>query len=335
MKNVYIFSIGKLLRKHNNVYFKSKDGNKKALKIENLSNIYVMNKVSFTYNALKLLLDRNISIHFFYDSKKKGITYYLGSLLPRRKYPSGIMTIKQVLAYLDKNRRKDIALEIIDATRYNMIKVLEKHESARNEVEMLRNFNVHKRFEEVYDENKDLGNVLRGIEGEVWDIFYNAISKVLKRFGFDKRTKRPPKNETNCLISFMNTLLYTHVLSEINKTHLDPTISFLHEPRTARYSLALDFSENFKPIITFRNLIRLINQDIIKENHFKKGLEGILLNEKGKKIVIEHFEKRLDKTIKIKGFGKRSLRFFIKKQAYNLERAILEDINFRAFRFVQ
>ncbi len=337
VKNLYIFSIGRLFRKHNNVYFKSKDGNKKALKIESLSSIYIMNKVSFTYNALKLLLDRNISIHFFYESKKKGISYYLGSLLPRKKFPSGIMTIKQVQHYLDEGKRCEIALELIDATRYNMIKAIEKYNNVQKEIELLKNFNPRSKFIESYriKKNKNIGNVLRGIEGEIWDIFYTAIGKILKRYTFDKRTKRPPKNEINCLISFLNTLLYTHVLSEINKTHLDPTISFLHEPRSVRYSLALDFSENFKPIITFRTLIWLVNQDVIKDNHFVKGLEGILLNEKGKKIVIEHFEKRMDRTVKIKGYGRKSIRSFIRKQAYALEKAILEESKFKAFRFMQ
>ena len=130
-------------------------------------------------------------------------------------------------------------------------------------------------------------------------------------------------------------ILYTYILSEIYKTHLDPTISFLHEPRTSRYSLALDFSENFKPLTTFRCLVWLINQNVIDDSHFVKGLNGVMLNEKGKKIVLENFRKRLNKTIKVKGYGKRTLGFFIRKQAYNLERSLLEGIGFKAFRFVQ
>ncbi|MGC9079462.1 MAG: CRISPR-associated endonuclease Cas1, partial [Nanopusillaceae archaeon] len=109
-------------RKSNNLYFINKDKKKSPIPIENTRNIFILNKISITYNAIKLLLDRNILIHIFYENQKKGIFYYLGSILPRQKNPAGFIHIKQVEAYSNIEKRTKISLEIIDAIRYNMIK---------------------------------------------------------------------------------------------------------------------------------------------------------------------------------------------------------------------
>lgn len=334
MKNIYIFSIGKLVRKHNNVYFVNKEGKKKPLPIEAVSNIFILNKVSLTYNAIKLLLDRNIFIHLFYENEKKGIFYYLGTISPRHKHPAGIIHVKQAEAYLNQEKRAKISLEIIDALRYNCIKVIEKYPEAKEETIFLRSFNVFRKFEENFNHYKDFKFVITGIESTIWNYFYSAIDKILKYFKLERRTKRPPKNEANAIVSFSNQLLYSIVISEIYKTHLDPTISFLHEPFERRFSLALDLAEPFKPIITFRTLIWLINQNVVKEGHFVKGLNGILLNEFGKKKVIEEFEKRLNETVKLKNRPKRSIRFYIRLQCYSLERFLIEGKEFKAFRLI-
>ena len=92
----------------------------------------------------------------------------------------------------------------------------------------------------------------------------------------------------NALISFGNTLLYTKTISQIYNTHLDQTISFLHEPSEARFSLSLDLSEAFKPIIVFKTIFDLVNNRRIKvEKHFDPKYNFALLNEEGKKILYQ------------------------------------------------
>ncbi|MDL0298323.1 CRISPR-associated endonuclease Cas1, partial [Clostridioides difficile] len=75
----------------------------------------------------------------------------------------------------------------------------------------------------------------------------------------------PPKDPVNALMSFGNSIMYTNVLSEIYKTQLDPTISFLHEPSTKRFSLSLDIAEIFKPIIIDTIIFSLINNKRINK----------------------------------------------------------------------
>ena len=83
-------------------------------------------------------------------------------------------------------------------------------------------------------------------------------------FIMSKRMKRPPDNPINALISFGNTLLYAKTISAIYRTHLDQRISYLHQPAERRFSLSLDISEPFKPVIVFRTIFELVNNRKIK-----------------------------------------------------------------------
>ena len=96
---------------------------------------------------------------------------------------------------------------------------------------------------------------LLAVEGELWMNFYSMFQFFLPEdFIMNKRVKRPPDNPINALISFGNTLLYTKTISAIYRTHLDQRISFLHEPSEGRFSLSLDISEVFKPIIVYKTI---------------------------------------------------------------------------------
>ena len=126
----------------------------------------------------------------------------------------------------------------------------------------------------------------------MWIRFYNDFKYFLPEdFIMNKRVKRPPDNPMNALVSFGNTLLYTKTISAIYQTHLDQRISFLHEPSEGRFSLSLDISEVFKPVIVFRTIFDLVNNRKLQvEKHFEKSVNYCILNEEGRKIFIEAFE---------------------------------------------
>lgn len=113
---------------------------------------------------------------------------------------------------------------------------------------------------------------LMAVEGNIRDEYYQAFDIILdsEHFVFETRTKRPPKNRLNALISFANSLVYTTCLSEIYHTHLDPRIGYLHTTNFRRFTLNLDVAEIFKPIIADRVIFNLVNKGIIKSQHFEK-----------------------------------------------------------------
>ena len=117
-----------------------------------------------------------------------------------------------------------------------------------------------------------------GIEGNIRDMYYKAFDSIInnKDFVFQERTRRPPKNHLNAMISFGNSLLYVLVLSEIYKTHLDPRIGFLHTTNFRRFTLNLDVAEIFKPIIVDRVIFTLISKKIIQINDFESDMVGCI-----------------------------------------------------------
>ena len=112
---------------------------------------------------------------------------------------------------------------------------------------------------------------LMGIEGNIRRHYYATWNVIIdQEIEFDKRVMHPPDNMINSLISFVNSLIYSKVLSEVYHTQLNPTISYLHEPGVRRFSLCLDVAEIFKPLIGDRLLFSLLNRN----HNRKKFYEG-------------------------------------------------------------
>ena len=149
----------------------------------------------------------------------------------------------------------------------------------------------------------------------------------------EKRVKRPPDNPLNAMISFGNSLLYTKTITAIYNTHLDQRISFLHEPSEGRFSLSLDISEVFKPVIVFKTIFDLVNHRKIQvSKHFDKSVNACLLNDEGRKIFIEAFEARMETVFEHPRLNRKvSYRTAIKLDCYKLIKAIMEDTEFVPF----
>ncbi len=177
-------------------------------------------------------------------------------------------------------------------------------------------------------------NALLGIEGKMRERYYQAWRHILiGDWAFDRRVRRPPDNEVNALISFGNGYLYTTCLSEIYRTQLTPTISYLHEPGARRFSLALDLSEIFKPLIVDRAIFRLLNTGQLKPEHFDRSMDGCFLTDSGKRLFLGAIEERLRTTIKHRRLGRSvTYRHLIRLECYKLVRHLTDLEPYRAFR---
>lgn len=321
----YITSMGELTRKDNSLCFR-KEGKNVYIPVENTKEIYCLNEVSINSKLLNFLAANNIIIHFF-----NYFEGYNGSFYPRNQYNSGKLLVKQVEAY--NNRRLCVAKPIVKGIGNNISDVLYhyyKHD--KKEVKVTIDW-INKEFTNKVKDSDDVKQLM-ALEGELWQRFYSEFKNILPEdFIFNKRVKRPPDNPINALISFGNTLLYTKTISSIYRTHLDQRISFLHEPSKARFSLSLDISEAFKPVIVYKTIFELVNNrrlQVIK--HFDKKVNYCLLNEDGRNIFIEAFEKRIESVFthpKLK--RKVSYRTAIKLDAYKLIKFIMENKEFVPF----
>ena len=314
----YITSIGELKRKENSLCFKK---NKKNiyLPVENIKEIYCLNEISLNTKLLDFLSSKNIIVHFF--NYYQG---YSGTFYPKEKYISGKLLIKQVNTF--ENNREVIAKAIVNGIGKNIYEVLYhyyKHDKkeVKNTLDWIR-----KEFPNRLDSNDDIKAIL-AIEGELWQRFYSAFKFFLPEdFIMNKRVKRPPDNPINALISFGNTLLYTKTISAIYQTHLDQSISFLHEPIEQRFSLSLDLSEVFKPIIVFKTIFDLVNNRKLNvTKHFEQKVNYCILNELGRNIFIEAFEARLETKFQHSKLKRKvSYKTAIKYDGYKLIKYICE-----------
>lgn len=127
--------------------------------------------------------------------------------------------------------------------------------------------------------------------------------------------------------------MYTSVLSEIYKTQLNPTISYLHVPGEKRYSLSLDISEIFKPLIADRMIFYLLNKNIITESDFAEESNFLYLKENARLKIVKEYDERLKKTIKHKDLNKSvSYRYLMRLEAYKLIKHFTGEKEYKGFK---
>jgi len=315
-KNYYILTDGILKRKENTLYFMNKDG-KRPLPIHAIYSIYAYSALSISSQVVNLLAKEGIPIHFF---NKYG--FYTGSFYPRETLLSGDLLIKQANHFIDKEKRLKLAITFVKGAIFNMKRVLSYYKLDNNMDVLLDDLKSCYKITEIMN-----------VEGRARADYYKLLDKILPEdFRIDERSRRPPQNMTNALLSFGNSLLYSTIISEIYNTQLNPTISYLHEPFERRYSLALDISEIFKPIIVDRLILYMIKKNIINSKDFEKDLNYSLLNENGKRKFITEYDKRLKKTIKHRKIGRKvSYKRLIRLECYKLIKHLLGKEQYKPF----
>jgi len=324
-KSIYILNDGELKRKGNTLCLITAEGNK-YIPVEDVTEIHIFGETSLNKRLLEFLSEKEIILHFYnyYD-------YYTGSYYPREHYNSGYMTVKQAEFYLDRGKRLHLGRAFVMGAVRNIRQVLMYYK------------NRGKNLEEIIEHVESLSAAIEGtntieelmaIEGNVREQYYRAFDRIIDDpdFVFEARSRRPPKNQLNALISFGNTLLYTTALSEIYRTHLDPRIGFLHTSNFRRFSLNLDVAEIFKPIIVDRLIFSLVGRKMLKKNHFQKKLGGVVLNDSGRVLFIKEFENKIASTIRHRELGRNvSYRRLIRMELYKLEKHLLNEKKYEPF----
>jgi len=324
-KSLYIFSDGELKRKDNTLVYETQAG-KRYFPVEDTKEIMAFGEVTFNKSLLEFLSQKEILVHYF-----NYYGYYMGTFYPREHLNSGYMILKQAEHYQDDEKRLALARSFVSGAFRNIRQVLKYYQN--------RGRDLSKVIEVIENEAKAIDTCsevsqLMAVEGHIRDSYYEAFDVIInnKDFEFQQRTRRPPKNNLNVMISFCNSILYTMILSEIYKTHLDPRIGFLHTTNFRRFTLNLDVAEIFKPIIVDRIIFSLLDKKMITKNDFERDAEGLLLKDKAKKVIIEEFDKKLETTIKPKKLGRSvSYRRLIRLELYKLEKHLMGEQLYEPF----
>ena len=318
-QSYYLYKSGRLQRKDNTLEIKYNDNTKKVIPVERVDDIYVMTEFDFNTSLLNFLSQHGISIHFF-----NYYGFYTGTYYPKESLVSGRLLIKQVNNYENKDKRLKTAKAFIDSASYNIHRNLIYYKNRGKELD--------KYIKEIEYFRREIGKCkdikeLMGIEGNIRKVYYSCWNVIINQdIEFEKRVKNPPDNAINSLISYVNTIIYTRVLSEIYKTQLNPTISYLHEPSERRFSLCLDIAEIFKPILGDRLIFSMLNKKQITEKDFEKGLNLLYIKEKARKEITKEIDKRLQTTIKHKTLGREvTYEYLIRLEIYKLIKYLLGD----------
>ncbi len=141
------------------------------------------------------------------------------------------------------------------------------------------------------------------LEAQAKKLYFNCFDIILNNgeFKFLKRSKHPPKNEINAMLSYGYTLLYANYLSVLDRSRLYSQISFVHSLTKCNESLHYDLADILKPVIVDRLVLSLCRHTQVKKEYFEYKDERCYLNKDGTKFFVARYEEYIKKTIKING----------------------------------
>lgn len=206
----------------------------------------------------------------------------------------------------DKDKSVEIAKNMIIGKIYNcrqvLLRVLRDHE-LRVDQEIFRKKAGF--LQEALQKCRDVKDIdsLRGIEGECASVYFSIFDDMIlqqkKEFYFTARSKRPPLDNVNALLSFSYSLCTSMCASALEAVGLDPYVGFMHTDRPGRRSLALDLVEEFRAWFCDRFVLMLVNKKVVNADDFEKREDGaVVLNEKGRREVLVAWQKRKNEVMK-------------------------------------
>lgn len=320
-RTYYLFNPGRLSRQDNTLKFTpvdedGREGQARYIPIETVDNLFIFGSLDANSAMYNYLGKNQITVHFFdyYE-------HYTGSFMPKDYLLSGKMQIAQMKYHIHQGKRMEIARQFIQGAAHNMLKNLKYYNSRGKDINI--QINRIEAYTPLIQTTTDIP-MLMGIEGNIRQTYYEAFDVIIDGFTMGNRSKMPPSNEVNAMISFANSMCYSLCLDAIYHTQLNPTISFLHEPGERRYSLALDVAEIFKPIIADRLIFSMFNRRQLQTSDFDQKLNSCLLKQSSMKKVAQEWEERTKETIKHRTLGRSvSYKHLVKLECYKLTKHLL------------
>ena len=324
-KTLYLFQSGRLSRKGNTICVKTEEATR-YFPIASVRDILIFGEVDVNKKFLEFAHESEVILHFFgYHGN------YVGSFYPREHYNSGYMILKQAEHYLNFQSRLQLAHQFVTGSLANIMQVLRYYQNRGKDV--AEQVSAISDLSEKCSEAQSIEELM-ALEGNARARYYESFNQIIneKDFQYHSRSKRPPEDPLNAVISFGNTLVYMKVLTEIYKTHLDPRIGFLHATNFRRFTLNLDIAEIFKPILADRVLFSLIGKKMLGKKNFEQHGGAILLKEQGRKLYVQEFEEKLMSTFYHRRLKRHvSYQTLIRMELYKLQKHLIGEQAYQPF----
>ncbi len=253
----------------------------------------------------------------------------IGRFLPMVQ-KTGKVFVEQAMAYHNESQKAYLQKQIQQSAMLNMLAVLKYYEKKGRKVEIII-AQIERYKKEMI--SKEAKSFLLW-EAKVKKTYYKSFDILLAGtdFRFEIRSKHPPRNEINAMMSYGYSLLYATFLTIIDCSRLVPEISFIHSIEKSGPSLQYDLADIFKPVIIDRLILKLIRKKQIKLHHFDFYQDGrCYFNKEGISIFVEAYHDFLKSKIQYKG---RSISYhsLLKREVNQLANYILnQDAKYEPF----
>lgn len=288
-----------------------------------ISQVIVFGNVEVTTPALKLLLDEGLEVVFLSLYGK-----FYGRLVGESS-GHGSLRVAQVLRSQEPEFALALARSFVRGKLHNMRVFLQRYARREGDPAVAAAVDGIGGMLERVDSCQTI-NSLSGVEGQASAVYFGAFKRLLHPpWRFEKRMRRPPPDPVNALLSLAYTILGQNLLGAVWTAGLDPYVGFLHQLSYNRPSLSLDLMEEFRPIVADSVVLRCLNNEILKPEHFQPGEEAerpVVLGEEGMRLFVRELEHRLTQEFKHPADGERiTYRRLFLLQAYALARAVNES----------
>lgn len=317
-KVIYLYKSGRLLCKDYSLILKDKKNYVNYIPIEQIDTLICFGEISINKRTLSLLNKHNIVILFF-----NFYGQYIGKFTPKQ-YLDGKILINQIYAFENEMIRNHIARTMIISSLKNCLALLKYYN--KKLFPLLDNIIE---IESIIKECKNKSvNELLLLEAQAKKIYFNSFDIILEKekYHFIKRTKNPPQNEINALLSYGYSLLYANYISVTDRSRLYSQISFVHSLTKCSESLQFDLADILKPVLVDRLVLSLCRHKLLKDEYFDYKSDRCYLNKEGVKFFVEKYENYLLKTIKINN-RYYSYRNLISREVHLLSNYIANESN--------
>jgi CRISPR-associated protein Cas1 len=255
------------------------------IKAKDLDSVILFGNIQISIQAVRLLADEGVVLsNLTFDGKPKF------AVLPA-EYVNSDLRIRQYENFKDPNRRLHIARKITYEKVNNSYLFLKKAKS-RNKKFSMRALSKETKAVLKKIEQAVAIDELMGYEGNFSKTYFEYLSGMSNgKVKFTKRSKKPPKDEANALLSFIYTLAYNLISGIIYGSGFDPYVGFLHSEDYGRNSFALDILELYRANFCDRLFINITNRNIITPLHFAEKDGGYFLTDEGKKKFFAEWKK--------------------------------------------
>ena len=326
MSTLYLMEQGSKLRKASKRLVVEKDG-ETLLEVPayQIDRVLIFGAVQLSTQAIDFLLDSGTDVSFLSMNGR-----LKGRLTPVQS-KNVFLRLAQYERAKDNEFKVMIAKCILEAKMKNQRTLILRYQRNHPEIDFSAELASISETTSSLPHKKTLSSLM-GLEGASTGAYFRCYAKMLSQgFPFEKRTRHPPLDPVNALLSLGYVLVTNEIAALVESAGFDPFIGFLHGLRYGRQSLPLDLVEEFRHPVVDNLTLTLINKQSFKESDFHQERDGAFyLNREAFKRYLAHYEDRLDKPFLYNGTYS-SYRQLLRKQVENMEKAVLNNEEYKPF----